>query len=255
MWYILKWLQNLPVPECTPLFYVTECILPSCEIELVMWLALANGVLANASSRSLQALVSRACPLAVLGILRILRLPYERAQASLWDPCGGEPKHPTDSQPAARYTCETIPSLRPAGLTADHQCIENPAEIRPEETSSPQYYKMDKMTIVSHFYFGAVVMQHQLNGHNTESTTSEDWVSKAEFLSPLKNNSQKSQAEWLGKYRIWLGYAIAIGSCRLLLVVGNVALNVIKGWIQTQTLHCSMETLSNLAEFQGFFNL
>lgn len=28
---------------------------------------------------------------------------------------------------------------------------ENPAEIRPEETSSPQYYKMDKMTIVSHF--------------------------------------------------------------------------------------------------------
>lgn len=65
------------------------------------------GHLTYTSSRHLKAPVSRACSLAVPGILG---LPHEGAQAGPWEPSGGEARHPTDSQLAAGNTSETIPS-------------------------------------------------------------------------------------------------------------------------------------------------
>ena len=102
------------------------------------------------SSSHLKAPVSRACSLAVPGILG---LPHEGAQAGPREPSGGEARHPTDSQLATRNTSKTIPSPETSlahSCPMMHERVQQ-RSVQKEHPASPQDCKIDNVTLVPHF--------------------------------------------------------------------------------------------------------
>ena len=92
------------------------------------------GHLTYTSSRHLKAPVSRACSLAVPGILG---LPHEGAQAGPWEPSGGESKasywQPTSCR---KHQWDHPQPWNQLGSQLPTDAWKSPAEISPEETSS-----------------------------------------------------------------------------------------------------------------------